>query len=404
MSSKSRYEYFKVLAERYQKLVSKKERGKLISEACIVSHLHRKSVIRALRQLLKAVHPIPRPGRPRKYDEGSIFALKRLYRESGYQCSGKLRAMIPILLEQYQLQLPKNTIKALQEISPATMDRYLKPYRAQLSRKDRTLTRPGTKIFKRMIPLKNLSNLAQVPGVLEGDTVAHCGGSSAGEFSFSLTMTDEYSGWTKNRAVPNKSAIRVQPAIENIVCGLPFHLSLVNFDNGSEFLNHLVYGYFVKFSKDQGIDFPMTRSRSYHKNDNARAEQKNWTHVRQIFGYERIDDIRLVDLMNEIYEVQNLIQNFFIPQYKLKSRVRVGAKIKKTYDKPKTPYQRLLESNISEEQKQKLRDQYATLNYPKLKRQKDELVAAFIKLQQKIKLEKRGNIPSPTITPSFGNT
>ncbi len=404
MSSKSRYEYFKVLAERYQKLASKKDRGKLLNEACAVSYLHRKSVIRALRQILKATNPIPRPGRPRKYDEGILFTLKRLYRESGYQCSGKLHVMIPVLLEQFKLQLSASTIKALKEISPATMDRYLKPHRAQLSRKDRTLTRPGSKLFKRMIPLKNLSNIAEGPGVLEGDTVAHCGGSAAGEFSFSLTMTDEYSGWTKNRAVLNKSAIRVQPAIEHVVCGLPFDLQLVNFDNGTEFLNHLVYGYFVRFANDKGIAFPMTRSRSYHKNDNARAEQKNWTHVRQIFGYERISDPRLVDLMNEIYEVQNLIQNFFIPQYKLKSKVRIGSKIKKKYDKPKTPYQRLLDSNIEEAKKQKLREQYEALSYPILKRQKDDLIASFIKLQQKIKLETRGNIPSSTNTPSFGNT
>jgi hypothetical protein len=148
----------------------------------------------------------------------------------------------------------------------------------------------------------------------------------------------------------------------------------------------------------------MTRSRSYQKNDNARAEQKNWTHVRQLFGYDRIEDQRLVDLMNEIYEVQNLIQNFFIPQYKLKSKVRVGAKIKKKYDTPKTPYQRLLESNLSEERKQKLRDQYATLNYPGLKKHKEELLASFYKLQEEIKLEKRAVEPSSQDVQPFGNT
>lgn len=99
-----------------------------------------------------------------------------------------------------------------------------------------------------------------------------------------------------------------------------------------------------------------------------------------------------------------MIQNFFIPQYKLKSKVRVEAKIKKTYDKPKTPYQRLLESNISEDRKQRLREQYATLSYPDLKRQKDELVSSFIKLQQKLKLELKGNNPDPSDAQSFGNT
>lgn len=394
MSAKSRHEYFRVLWERYRKEPSKKGRGLLIDEACHNTGLHRKSVIRAVLGMAGKAPLSPRPGRPRMYTEGCVFALKRLYRESEYQCSGKLRSMIPVLLEQYQLQLPNEVLEELRRISSASIDRYLKKYRNLQAGKGRTLTRPGSRLFRRMIPLKNLTNLAEGPGFLEGDTVAHCGGSSSGEFAFSLTMTDESSGWTKNRAMKNKCSVHVKPAIERITNGLPFSLVSVNFDNGSEFLNHVIYGYFTAFAKERGIQFPMTRSRSYHKNDNARAEQKNWTHVRQLFGYDRIEDQRLVDLMNEIYEVQNLIQNFFIPQYKLKSKVRIGSKIKKKYDQPKTPYQRLLESNIPEENKRKLREQYSTLSYPMLKKQKEELLASFVKLQERIKLEKRAK-PSP---------
>jgi hypothetical protein len=388
------------LAERYQNLPSKKHRSKIVDEACVNTGFHRKSVIRLLNQALKTIAPFSRPGRPKKYSDGAIFALKRLYKESEYQCSGKLKIMIPVLLKQYQMQLPNEILEELQQISTASIDRYLKKYRGLQSVKSRTHTRPGSSIFKKIIPLKNLSNIAQTPGVLEGDTVGHGGGSLNGEFAFSLTLTDELSGWTKNRATINKCAINVKPAIQRIVDSLPFDLYSVNFDNGSEFLNHLVYSYFISFAKEKGVAFPMTRSRSYQKNDNARAEQKNWTHVRQLFGYDRIDDQRLVDLMNEIYEVQNLIQNFFIPQYKLKSKVRVGAKIKKKYDTPKTPYQRLLESNISEENKQKLRDQYATLSYPKLKKQKEELLASFLRLQEQIKLEKKGNTTKFKESPS----
>lgn len=404
MSTKSKSEYFRVLCERYQNTASKKERGRIICEACQNTGMHRKSVIRALARICKEAEAAIRGGRPRKYTEGTIFALKRLYRESEYPCSGKLQVMIPILLEQFKLELPGEVIKQLKEISPASIDRHLKKYRAAQSLKGRSLTRPGSKIFKKMIPLKNLSNIAQGPGILEADTVGHCGGITSGEFSFSLTMTDEYSGWTRNRSIKNKCAVNVKPAIEFVMKALPFEATSVNFDNGSEFLNHVVYGYFVDFARAKDIDFPMTRSRSYQKNDNARVEQKNWTHVRQIFGYERIEDERLVNLMNEIYEIQNLIQNFFVPQYKIKSKVRVEGKIKKKYDKPKTPYQRLLESNLPEINKQKLREQYAKLHFPTLKRQKDELIKAFIKLQNQIKLEKRAsNISSDTNT-SFGNT
>lgn len=404
MSTKSRVEYFRVLAERYRNLLSKKQRSEIINEACINTGLHRKSVIRAINQVIHCIAPVRRPGRPRKYSEGCIFALKRLYRESEYQCSGKLHAMIPILLKQYQMQLSEEILKEIQRISPATIDRYLKKYRGLQSVKSRTHTRPGSRIFKRKIPLKNLTNIAQTPGILEGDTVGHCGGIQRGEFAFSLTMTDELTGFTKNQATENKCAVHVKPAIQKIIDSLPFEIYSVNFDNGSEFLNHVVYGYFIQYANEKGIPFPMTRSRSYQKNDNARAEQKNWTHVRQLFGYDRIDDKRLVDKMNEIYEVQNLIQNFFIPQYKLKSKFRVGAKIVKKYDKPKTPYQRLLESNLPEDRKQKLREQYATLNYPLLKKQKEELLASFVKLQEQIKSERRAKDQSPRVAQPLGNT
>lgn len=404
MSIKSRSEYLRVLTERYQKERQRRGRGAILDEACLNTGLHRKSVIRALSRVVGDSRSSKgKPGRPRRYSEGCIFALKRFYRDSEYQCSGKLHAMIPILIEQYGIELPEEILVELKQISPASIDRYLKKYRSLQSVRKRTHTRPGSRLFKRIIPLKNLSNIAQSPGILEADTVGHCGGNQSGEFAFSLTMTDELSGWTKNRATVNKCAIHVKPAIETIVNSLPFDLYSVNFDNGSEFLNHVVYGYFISYAREKGVHFPMTRSRSYQKNDNARAEQKNWTHVRQLFGYDRIDDERLVDLMNEIYEVQNLIQNFFIPQYKLKSKVRIGAKIKKKYDKPKTPYQRLLESNLAEDRKERLRQQYATLHYPTLKRRKEELLASFIKLHEQIKLDKKAKKPSPP-DPQFGNT
>jgi hypothetical protein len=404
MSLNSRREYFRVLKERYQKEASKKQRSLIVDEACLNTGLHRKSVLRALRRALCNSVQISRSGRPRKFSQDTIEILQRLYRESEYQCSGKLRIMIPTLVDQFKLELSKEVLKQLLQISPASIDRHLKKYKASQSLKGRSHTRPGSKIFKKMIPLKNLSNIAQGPGTLEADTVGHCGGNTSGEFAFSLTMTDEYSGWTRNRSVKNKCAVNIKPAIEYTMNTIPFEVFSVNFDNGSEFLNNLVYGYFTSFASARGIDFPMTRSRSYQKNDNARVEQKNWTHVRQIFGYERIEDQRLVDLMNEIYEVQNLLQNFFIPQYKLKSKVRVGSKIKKKYDAPKTPYQRLLESNIAEHYKQKLKDQYATLHYPTLKRQKDELIASFIKLQKQIESERRATNSNAQKDNNFGNT
>lgn len=404
MSAKSRYEYFRVLSERYRADSSKKCRSKLIDEGCLNTGLHRKSVIRALSQILKELVPTPRPGRPRRYSEACIFLLKRLYRESDYQGSGKLKVMIPVLIGQYGTQIPEELLSELNRISPASIDRYLKKYRDLQFKRKNSHTRPGSKLFRRMIPLKDLSNIVTKVGFMEADTVGHCGGNASGEFAFSLTMTDSLSGWTLNKGVKNKCAKNVLPAIRSIHEELPFDLISVNVDNGTEFMNHLVYGYFIDFSRERGSPFPMSRSRSYQKNDNARVEQKNWTHVRQLFGYDRIDDERLIPLMNEIYRVQNLIQNYFIPQYRLLSKIRVGAKIKKKYDKPKTPYQRLLESNIPEEKKKKLRDTYKTLSYPQLRQHREELLASFYKLQEQIKSEKRAN-PSPGVNAQpLGNT
>jgi hypothetical protein len=404
MSTSARQEFFRILVQRYQNEPSKKRRGSMVTEACLMTGLHRKSVIRALSQTIKLQGDIKKRGRPRGYSDRCIFLLKRFYRESDYQGSGKLKVMLPILIKQYSMQIPDDVLKELLKISTSSIERYLKKYRHLQAKAKRCHTRPGSKLFKRKIPLKDLSNVATQAGFVEADTVGHCGGNASGEFAFSLTMTDTLSGWTRNRSVPNKCAMHVMPAIRTIHQHLPFKLHSINVDNGSEFINHVVYGYFITFALEQGTPFPMTRSRSYQKNDNARVEQKNWTHVRQLFGYDRIDDIRLVDLMNQIYEVQNLLQNYFIPQYKLISKVRVGAKIKKKYDTPKTPYQRLLESDISEHYKQKLRDEYATLSYPKLRQQREELLASFFKLQQQIKLERRATSDPQESALSFGNT
>jgi len=217
----------------------------------------------------------------------------------------------------------------------------------------------------------------------------------AGDFIFSLTVTDEKCGWTENRGCLGKCAKNVLPAIESVHQALPFELVAINVDNGSEFLNSRVYEYFLLLAERKVIPFPMTRSRPYRKNDNCHVEQKNWTHVRQLFGYDRLDDKELLPLMNEIYRIHNLIQNYFVPQFKLKSKVREGSKIKKTYDDPKTPYQRLLEDPyVSDEQKRKLRETYATLNYFDLQSEKEELLARFEELKKELKSKKAGNLSS----------
>ncbi len=391
MSLPSRREYFLILRERYRKTASKTERSRIIEEAMKTSGLHRKSVIRALRRKRDPEGGPPKLGRKRKYGESCVALLKELYRKSGYVCSDILKSMIPELLGQIKRPIEAQVKEEIYRISASSIDRYLRQYRGIERRRRNTSTRPGSMKFKAMIPIKNLSNTALTPGYLQADTVSHGGDSTAGTYIYSLTLTDEKCGWTEGRGVWGKFAKTVLPAIQSAHEALPFDLITMNVDNGSEFLNSRVYEYFHYLAEKKVIPFPMTRSRSYKKNDNCHVEQKNWTHVRQLFGYDRLDDPELLPLMNEIYRVHNLIENFFIPKFKLLSKVRVGAKIKKKYDKPKTPYQRLLEDpSVSEEQKEKLRTTYARLNYFDLVEQREELLACFEALKKEIKSKKSG--------------
>ena len=207
-----------------------------------------------------------------------------------------------------------------------------------------------------------------MPGFLEADTVAHCGTSLEGSFAWSLTMTDIYSGWTENRAVWNKGAIGVLNQISDIENRLPFAILGFDSDNGSEFLNWHLIRYFTNEQRPKQIQF--TRSRPYHSDDNAHVEQKNWTHVRQLFGYERFSNQAVVELMNDLYKNEmSQMNNYFLPNTKLTEKQRVESKIIKKHDKPATPYQRLMKSeHVTEERKNELTEVYNSLNPFELKK------------------------------------
>jgi hypothetical protein len=250
-------------------------------------------------------------------------------------------------------------------MSPATIDRLLQPVRIQY-KKGRCGTKPGT-LLKNQIPIKTSNWDATEPGFFEADTVAHCGNSMAGDFVWSLSFTDIATSWTENRAVWNKGAHGVLTQIKDIESELPFEIQGFDCDNGSEFLNYHLLRYLTD-RPQKPVKF--TRSRPYRKNDNAHVEQKNWSHVRQLFGYDRFGDHRLVDLINDLYKNEwPLYNNFFCPTLKLKSKHRVKSKYVKTYEFPQTPYQRLiLSETVSSEAKQKLTETFLKLNPFSLKK------------------------------------
>jgi len=379
MTSKERRSYLNAIKRRYLK-ASKATKQVILDEFCQVCGYNRKYAIRLLNKR-NNVPPKRKPGRKSRYDSPSfVSALKRIWFASDQMCSKRLKAVIPLWLPFYKLhysELAIETCQALLDISPASIDRVLKPVRAKCAQKGLTGTKPGT-LLKNQIPIRTGTWDITEPGFMEADTVAHCGNSLAGDFVWSLTLTDYYSGWTECRATWNKGATGVVAQIKGIEQTLPFPLKGFDCDNGSEFLNYHLLRYFQEHPRL--IQF--TRSRPYKKNDNAHVEQKNWTHVRQLFGYDRFEDKLLISKMNSLYEKEwSLFQNYFCPTMKLKEKTRKNSRYQKKYFTPQTPYQRLLDSNaIDEKTKEKLKAQYKLLDPFQLKAKIERKLKAIFKL------------------------
>jgi hypothetical protein len=369
--------YINSVRTRYQNS-TKQQKTKILDEFCATSKLSRKHAIRALTGKVKL--RLIKPGRLARYGSGEfLFHLVELWELMGRINSKKMKAAIPIWLPFYQGVKPYIHALLL-EVSPATIDRLLKPYR---NKKPKGLSSTRPSLIKNKIPLKLLDREVDYPGFIEADTVAHCGESLSGDFISTLTMTDLYSSWTENRALWTKTSEQVVKQMKRVESRLHFTMIGLAVDNGSEFLNHELHKYLTM--RQAPLSF--VRRRPYKKNDNAHVEQKNYTHVRQIMGYERLDDPKLVGMMNEIYQAYfNPLQNFFIPSQKLKSKERHGSKIKKIFEPPQTPYQRLLDSTyLSAAQKKKLKEQYKQKNPVFLSQQLNIKLKEFYEYVAKMK-------------------
>jgi hypothetical protein len=377
MSYQTRKEYLIAILERYKK-ASRIEKTLILNEFVQVCGYHRKYAIALLNGRKRS--PGLKKGPARKYDEDVANHIRLLWSTLFKPCSKKLKAALKEIIEFYPEQLEPELRQKLLEVSAATIDRIL--------RKDRKLygisTTRAAKFFRYQIPIKLRDWNIDRPGYLEADTVAHCGESASGVFASTITLVDIYSDWTENRAILGKSAQAVTEKIKEMDDELSFELLGFRSDNGTEFLNDLLHGYL----KSQGVDF--ARTRPYRKNDNSHVEQKNHTHVRKLLGYDRIQSFELVVMMNLIYtQLWNPLNNYFIPSMKLLSKHRVNSKIKKVYDTPKAPFQRIIDCpNVSEEVKEDLRQRKAKLNPFALKKQLDLALEVF-----QMKLSKQPSIP-----------
>lgn len=349
---------------------NKRQKKQILDDFCTEHNYHRKAAIRLLNRVPHHEERSNKGGKPAKYDTARLLTpLKRIWLATDQMCGKRLKKAIPLWLPYYQehyQQLPDDIYADLLSISAATIDRLLKPLRVHFN-KGLSGTKPGS-LIKNQIPIQTNQWDTHQIGFVEADTVAHCGGSLKGDFVWSITLTDIATGWTENRATWNKGATGVVNQIKDIEASLPFPLLGFDCDKGSEFLNYHLLRYFTE--REDGNSIQFTRSRPYIKNDNAHVEQKNWTHVRQTFGYHRFEDIKLVGLMNKLYSKElSLLNNYFCPSVKLIDKQRVKAKTIKVHDAPKTPFQRILESSqISDEIKDTLRQKQKQLDPFKLKK------------------------------------
>jgi hypothetical protein len=355
------------LMERYRRS-GKKAKGKLLDEYIALTGYNRCYARRVLRKGHKiSGAPGHGPGRKKKYGPDILAAVKKIWGILTFLCGKRLAAAMKetlAALERFkEIRLAPKDRRDLTRISASTLDRLLAPERKRLQIKGRSGTKPGS-LLKHKIPIRTFADWDNArPGFLQIDTVGHEGGDARGDFCQSLDMTDVATGWTELMAVKNKAQVWVFEALTKLRRRLPFPLLGINSDSGGEFINAHLFAY----CRSNKINF--TRSRANKKNDNCWVEQKNYTAVRQTVGYYRYDTPQEMEIINAIYVLQRLYANFFLPYMKLVEKVRDGSKVKKKYDKPKTPYHRVLASRyVKADIKAQLRKQYATLNPAKLRR------------------------------------
>ena len=341
MSPGARMECLDSIYNRYKR-ASRKEKTLILDEFCATCGYHRKHAIRLFRRYKRFTKPKPkRRGAPSIYNKPSITEpLKRIWLAANLPCSKRLKAVLPIWMPGYAKEygaLELNIIKLLYRMSPATMDRILKPLRFKYRGRGRSTTKPGT-LLRKQIPIKTNQWDESRPGFVEADTVAHCGDKIEGDYANTVDLVDIATEWTEQGACWGKGEAGVLDALKDMESRIPFPILGFDADNGGEFINHHLWRHFA----DRMKPVQFTRSRPYHSDDNAHVEQKNWTHVRQWFGYHRLDKQRIVDMMNDLYRSEwRLYHNFFQPSTKLIEKKVIASKVFKRYDIPKTPYERV---------------------------------------------------------------
>ena len=382
INAQARAELVRVLRARYQSGIAD-DKSRILTEFIAVTGYHRKHAIRILNGREDPVAPVERRGRPRLYDEAVRQALITLWEASDRICGKRLKPLLTLLvaaLEKHQhLKLDATVRDQVLKLSASSIDRLLQSTRAVAQPRHKARATPT---LRRSVAVRTFADWKEPPpGSMEMDLVAHCGESIAGSHVFSLVLTDIASGWTECAPLVVREATLLVETLDRIRLALPFVLRAVDVDNGGEFINDTL----VRYCADHGIE--LTRSRPYHKNDQAWIEQKNGAVVRRMIGYLRLEGIAAAQALARLYAASRLFVNFFQPSFKLAAKTRHGAMIAKRYHAPQTPATRLLASPaVPEPIKARIREISTTLDPLRLL---DEIRA----MQQHLALLARGEHP-----------
>jgi len=380
MNQSTRREVLEKLRRRYEHAGAEHKR-KLLDQAVQLLGYHRKAAIRALGRPTAVRSPVIITGRPVKYEASLLVPwLKPIWQATDYACGRRLVAMLPEWIpayEQYERRMPGEVREKLLLASGRTLDRLLEPLRGQGA--GRSLTRPGT-LLRQQIPIRGSVWEEGKAGWLEVDTVALCGGSVAGTFVWMVDGVDYATTWVELRAMWGRGQAGTLAALQDIEACLPFSLLGLDSDNGGEFINYHVLAWLQKRARPVF----MTRSRPFKKDDNAHVEQKNWTHVRQCFGYERHDNPELVEPINALAKgAYGQLLNYFHASLKLDHKEHHHGKTQRIYGAAQTPLARVLASaQVSEATKQRLRQEKASLNPFALKQAVTRSMKAIFALRQ----------------------
>jgi len=377
MDMRSREQYLESVRQEYRQ-ADRKQKTKLLNEARKRTRLNRKVLIRKLAHPAKVRVGGQRRPRSTTYGPEVVSVLVKVWELFDYPCGQRLvpamRAELERLRKSKEVQCSEEIAGKLVRISAKTVDRLLGREK-QVRHLRRNRNPAPHRLLYQQIPVKVAAEWdTREVGNLQVDYVEHCGRSSGGEYVHTLSAADIASGWWEGEAIGSRSQQATKEGMEAIRARLPFGIKEIHPDNDGGLINDLLWRYCG------GAGIRMSRSRPYKKNDNAWVEQRNWTHVRKQVGYQRLDTTAELRSLRALYESLRLYKNFFQPTMKLKAKTRIGGKIHRQYDEPRTPYQRLLESGqLSGKAEKQLRRQYESLNVAQLRRTikaaKDELFA-----------------------------